>query len=182
LFYLSACPPVHPSAPEFQLPLRFHQPVQRERDCPYRQALGVGQHKGPAGGVPELRVEHCRSERHGASTGGIVGVGRFHPKPSRGESALAEPPAEPLAQQAEQGMENADIVGVGGQGMRDVKLGLPLRGQHRPGIDALGPRSKRAALTAEDGAERTLGNGGNLANEIELIIFQPRPYAGAKLG
>ena len=148
----SRCPPVPLSPPQLELRLRLRQPVESERHCPHRQALGVGEHKGSTGGIPELGVEHCRSQRHRASTGGIVGVGRFHHQPPRGESALAEPAAEPLAHEAEQGVENADVVGVGGQSMREVKLGLPLGWQHRPGIDTPRPGPERPAITTEHAA------------------------------
>jgi len=62
-----------------------------------------------------------------------------------------------------------------------MKLRLPFGRQHRPRVDALGPSPERAAFAAEDGAERALGNGGNLTDEIELVILQPSAYAGVEL-
>jgi len=37
-------------------------------------------------------------------------------------------------------------------------------------------------MTPEDCAERTLGNGRDLADELELVILQPSAYAGIELG
>ena len=62
--------------------------------------------------------------------------------------------------------------------MGHVKLGLPLGWQHRPRIDALRPGPERPALAAEDGAERALGNGSHLTDEIELVVLQSSSHAG----
>jgi hypothetical protein len=37
-------------------------------------------------------------------------------------------------------------------------------------------------MTPEDRTERTLGNGRDLADELELIILQPSAYTGFELG
>ena len=79
-------------------------------------------------------------------------------------------------------MQHAEIVGVGGQRVGDVKLGLPLGRQHRARIDAARLRPERAAGAAEDGAERALGDGGDLADEIELIVVEPAAHPGVELG
>jgi hypothetical protein len=79
-------------------------------------------------------------------------------------------------------MKHAEVVGIGCEGMDHVELGLPLRGEHRPGIDTLSPRPKRPAAAAKDRAEGALGDSRDFADEIELVILQPRPHAGIELG
>jgi hypothetical protein len=79
-------------------------------------------------------------------------------------------------------MEDAEVVGIGCEGMDYVELGLPLRGKHRPGIDTLSPRPERPAAAAKDRAESGLGNGRDFADEIELVILQPQPHTGIELG
>ena len=79
-------------------------------------------------------------------------------------------------------MQHAEVVGVGGQRVRHVELGLPLGRQHRPRIDAAGLRPERAAGAAEDGAERALGDGRDLADEIELVVVEPAAHPGVELG
>jgi hypothetical protein len=66
--------------------------------------------------------------------------------------------------------------------MNQVKLRLPLWRQHRTRVDASSPGPEHPAATAEDGAERGLGNGRYLTDKLELIILQPYAYAGIELG
>ncbi len=66
--------------------------------------------------------------------------------------------------------------------MRHVELGLLLGREHRPRIDAPRLRPQHAAGAAEDGAERALGDGGDLADEIELVVVEPAAHAGVEVG
>src|SRR4051812_12922904 len=79
-------------------------------------------------------------------------------------------------------MQHAEVVGIGGQSMDQMKLGLPLWRQHWTRIDALCPGPEHPALPPEDSAERALGDGRNLPDEIELIILQPYTHARIELG
>ena len=55
-------------------------------------------------------------------------------------------------------------------------------GEHRARIDAARLRPQRAAGAAEDRAERALGDGGDLADEVELVVVEPAAHPGVQLG
>ena len=152
--------------------------IQRERHRAHGKAARVGLREAAARAVPQLGVERGGVERHGAGDGGVVVVGGLDPEPARHQPALAEPAAQPLAQHPQQRMQHAEIVGVGGEGVGDVELGAALGRQHGARVDAAGPRPQRAAGAAEDGAERALGDGRDLADELELVVVEPAAHPG----
>jgi hypothetical protein len=182
MLLLTSVPAYRLTRPEIQLRLRFHQPIERERHRPDGQALGVSQRKGSAGGVPQLRIEHGRAKRNSACNGGVVGIGGLEQEASGGEPPPADPAAQALGHSAKDGMQDAEVVGVGGKSVDQVELRLPLGRKHRPWVDTLGPGAEDPTPAAEHGAERALGDGRHLADQIELIVFQPHSNAGVELG
>jgi hypothetical protein len=182
VLWLPRLPAYRLTHPQFKLRLRLHQPIQRERHRPHGQSLRIGQRKGPACGIPQLRIEHSGRERNSTDGSGVVGVYGLQPEPAGGETARPDPAAETLAHGPEHRMQNAEVVGIGGQGMDHVELGLPLRREHRPGIDSLGPGPKHPAAAAKDRAEGAFGYSRDFADEIELVILQPSPHSGIELG
>ena len=124
---LPICPAALLPTPQLQLGFLFHHTIERERNRTYRQTLGVSQNKSAASGIGELSIERCGRERYGTRAGCVIGICRFDQEPVCGESALSEPPAEPLREQTEQGKEDPEVVGIGCERVAHVKLRLPLR-------------------------------------------------------
>ncbi len=79
-------------------------------------------------------------------------------------------------------MEDAEVVGVGGESVSHVELRLPLGRKHRSRVDAPGPGPEGPAISAEDGTERAFGNCCDLPDEIELVVLQPSAHGGIELG
>ena len=124
----SARPPVRLSArPQLQLGFLFRHTIERKRNRTYRQTPGVSQDKSAASGIGELSVERCGRERYRTRAGCVIGICRFDQEPVCGESALSEPPAEPLREQTEQGKKDSEVVGICCERVAHVKLRLPLR-------------------------------------------------------
>jgi len=169
-------------SPQLQLRRRLHDAIERERHAPHREPLGVGQGKRPPGGFPQLHVEHRRPERHRPRDVGVIGVGGLDPEPAGHEAAMPEPTAQTLAHDAQQMEQHAEIVGVGGQRVGQMEFELLLGGQHRPGVDPARPRPQGPAGAAEHGAQRGLRNGGDLADQLELVVVEPAPHAGMQIG
>ena len=124
---LPICPAALLPTPQLQLGFLFHHTIERECDSAYCQTLRICQNKSAASGIGELSVERCGREGYGARAGRVIGVRRFDQEAVCGESALSEPPAKPLREQAEQGKEAPEVVGIGCERVAHVKLRLPLR-------------------------------------------------------
>jgi hypothetical protein len=77
---------------------------------------------------------------------------------------VAEAPAQQLGEPAEQGVQDAGVVGVGGEGVGHPVLGAHLRRQDRPGIDATGLGPEGAALAAEHRVQVGLVDDGDVAD------------------
>jgi len=110
----------------------------------------------------------------GNVSGGILIVGIFHldGEPPRRERALPEPQPQRLGESPEQRMQHAEIVGVGGEGMRQPVLRLDRGGQDRPSVDPAAPGAEHPAPRAEDRAELALGDGGHLPDFFQLILVE----------
>jgi hypothetical protein len=70
-------------------------------------------------------------------------------------------------------VQDAEIIGIGGERMGQAILRFHFRRQHRPGVDAVALRPKQPAPRAKDGAEPALGDLGHLADPIELVLVEP---------
>src|SRR5947207_2564954 len=121
-------------------------------------------------------------ERHAAGDGGVVVVRGLDPEAARDQAALPEAAAQTLSYDPQQRMQHAEIVGVGGERMGDVELGAALGREYRARIDAAGPRPQRASRASEDGAERALGDGRHLADQLELVVVETAADFGMEVG
>ena len=72
-------------------------------------------------------------------------------------------------------MENAQVVGVGRQGVGHPILGADFRRQHRPWIDAARAGAKLAPFASQDRVEIRFGDRGDVADDIELVVIEPLP-------
>jgi hypothetical protein len=95
---------------------------------------------------------------------------------------MPEPPAQRFGEPAQQGMQSAEIVGVGGEDVGDPVLRLYFRWEHRPGIDAPAPGPEQPSPRAEDGTQLALGDLGDLTDPLQLVLVEPekdvRGYSG----
>jgi hypothetical protein len=87
-----------------------------------------------------------------------------------------------LGDTPENRVQNAEVIGIGAQGMDHVKLSLTLWWEYGPGIDPSSPGPKRPPAPAKDCAEGTLGDGCYLTNKFELVVIQPCPHTRIQLG
>ena len=158
---------------EIQLCLRLEQPVHRHRHRPDRDPSRHRKTQPAAGALPELPVQSRRRKCHAARRGGGVGVFDFHHHPPGGEPSPPEPPALRFSEPAQQRVQDAEIVGIGGEGMGQAVFRLHFRRQHRPRVDSPALRPKQPAPRAEHGAELALGDLGHLADSLELIFVEP---------
>jgi hypothetical protein len=179
----TAVQPYHRTArPQLQLRLRLQQPVERERYGSYRQALGICLGKDSMRCFPKLSIEHAGRKRLRAGDDCVVGVRRLDSNPSGGQPPSTKTRTQPITHGPQQWMEHVKVVGISRQRMDQMKFSLTLWREHGTGVNTLRPSPERPSLAAEDGTERVLGNGRYLSDEIELVIFEPRPHARRELG
>jgi hypothetical protein len=86
---------------------------------------------------------------------------------------MAEPAAQRFGEPAEQGMQDVEIVGVGGEDVGDPILRFHLWREHRPGVDAPAPGPEQPSPRAEDGAQLALGDLGDLTDPLQLVLVEP---------
>jgi len=95
---------------------------------------------------------------------------------------MPEPPAQRFGKPAQQGMQGAQIVGVGGENVGDPILRFHLRWEHRPGINAPALGAEQPSPRAEDGTQLALGDLGDLTDPLQLVLVEPQEdvfrYAG----
>jgi len=157
---------------EIQLRPSLEQPVHRHRHRAHRDTPCHRQREGLAGSLPELVVQCRRGQRNSPGGSGTVGVLHFHHHPPGGESAPPQPQALGFGEPAQQRVQDAEIVGVGGECMGHAVLRSHFRRQHRPRIDAAALRREQPSPGAEDRAQLTLGDLGHLADPLELIFVE----------
>ena len=167
---------------QLQLRVRFDQPVCGERHRPHRRPPPHREGQRQLRGLPELAVERLRGE--GDAPRVIIVVGVFHPQrePPRREAPPPEPPAQRLGEPAEQAVQHAEVVGVGGEGVGEPVLGPRFRRQHRSRVDAAHLGAKQPAPAPEDGAELGLRDGRDLTDPLELVLVEPLPDVVGHLG
>lgn len=86
---------------------------------------------------------------------------------------MPEPPPQRFGQPAQQGIQGAEIVGVGGEDVGDPILRFHLRREYRPGIDPPALGAEQPPPRAEDGAQLALGDLGDLADPLQLVLVEP---------
>jgi hypothetical protein len=161
--------------PQFQLRVRLDQLVGRDRHRAHRDPPRHRDVERPLRRLPELAVERPGGQRDAALGAGVVGVFDPHREPPRREPPPAEPPAQPLGEPAEQVVQHAEIVAVGGQGVGEAVFRPHFRRQHRPRVNAAGLGAEQPSPAPEDGAELALGNGRDLPDPLELVLVEPLP-------
>jgi hypothetical protein len=138
--------------------------------------------QGAAGALPQLPVQRRGGERNAAGRAGGVGVFHLHHHAPGAQSAMPEPPAQRFGEPAQQGMEDVEIVGVGGEDVGDAILRFHLRREHRPGVDAPALGAEQPSPRAEDGTQLALGDLGDLTDPLQLVLVEPeedvRGYPG----
>ena len=102
---------------EIQLRPILEEPVHRDRHRPHRDAPGHRETECRAGPRPQLLVQRRRGENDAAGRGGAIGILHLHHHPSGSEPAPPEPPALRFGEPSQQRVQDAEIVGVGGEGM-----------------------------------------------------------------
>ena len=127
-------------------------------------------------------VERLTAERNAARRMGVIGVFHLDGEPSSREAAPPELAPQRLGQPAEQGVQHAEVVGVGGEGVGESILRLHLGGQHRPRVDPACLRAKQPPPAAEHGAQLALADGGDLPDPLELIFVESNPDVVGYLG
>ncbi|HSE51649.1 MAG TPA: hypothetical protein VLB00_05645, partial [Gemmatimonadales bacterium] len=158
---------------EVQLGAGFQQAVRRHRHHPHREPPGERLPQGAAGAVPQLPVQRRDGEGNAAGRAGGVGVFHLHHHAPGAQSAMPEPPAQRFGEPAQQGMQGDEIVGVGGQDVGDPILRFYFRREHRPGVDAPAPGPEQPSPRAEDGTQLALGDLGDLADPLQLVLIEP---------
>jgi hypothetical protein len=95
---------------------------------------------------------------------------------------MPEPAAQRFGEPAQQGMQGAEIVGVGGEDVGDPILRFHFRREHRPGVDAPALGAEQPSPRPEDGAQLALGDPGDLTDPFQLVLVEPeedvRRYSG----
>ena len=158
---------------EVQLGTGFQQTVRRHRHHPHREPPGECEPQGAAGAVPQLPVQRRGREGNAPGRAGGVGVFHLHHDPPRAEPAMPEPAAQRFGEPAQQGMQEVEVVGVGGEDVGDPILRFHLRREHRPGVDAPAPGPEQPSPRAEDGTQLALGDLGDLTDPLQLVLVEP---------
>jgi hypothetical protein len=122
---------------------------------------------------PELAVERLDGEAEASGCVGVIGMIHLNRETPGREPPLPEPLAEHFGEPPKQGMQHREIVGVGGERMRNPELGADFGREHRAGIDATGLEGKLPASAAEDLSEACFADRGHLADVVELVLLEP---------
>jgi hypothetical protein len=168
--------------PQRELRIGLHQLIRRHRHRPHRDATRQGEREPSLHSLPDLVVERLTAERNAARRMGVIGVFHLDGEPPCREAAPPELVSQRLGQPTEQGVQDAEIVAVGGEGMGESILRLHLGGQHRPSVDPPRLRAKQPPPAAEHGAQLALADGGDLPDPLELIFVESNPDVVGNLG
>ncbi len=79
-------------------------------------------------------------------------------------------------------MQHSEIVGVGGQDVRQPVLRPDLGRQHRTRVDSACPGPQQPARSAEHRAELALRDGRDLADPLQLVFIEPEPDVVRNVG
>ena len=161
--------------PQFQLRVRLDQLVGRDRHRAHRDPPRHREVERALRRLPELAVERPGAEWDASLGAGVVGVFDLHREPPRREAPPPKPPAQPLGEPAQQVVQYAEIVAVGGEGVGEAVFGPHFRRQHRARVDAPGLGAEQPPSAPEDRAELALGDGRDLPDPLELVLVEPLP-------
>ncbi|HJR35520.1 MAG TPA: hypothetical protein VJ817_11260 [Gemmatimonadales bacterium] len=98
---------------------------------------------------------------------------------------MPEPAAQRFGEPAQQGMQDVEIVGVGGEDVGDPILRFHFRREYRPGVDAPAAGPEQTSPRPEDGTQLALGDLGDLTDPLQLVLVEPEEdilgYSGEQL-
>ena len=85
---------------------------------------------------------------------------------------MPEPAAQCFGEPTQQGMQDVEIVGVGGEDVGDPVLRFHFRREHRPGVDAPALGAEQSSPRPEDGTQLALGDLGDLTDPLQLVLVE----------